>query len=348
MKNQLILVLCLMTFGFIQAQDPDQNEIQEKDLELIADSLLAQLEFTKENFIKSSANKACSCIDSISLFNKTSKEVSGEIGGCINKEVSGYLLSTNFMGAIMNSALTLNDSMEEPRSITINIGEPDENSEEFQSAYFELERFLLENCEYIRSKVSGNNKLVENSLSENLAASTLYNKGNREFAEEEYDKAIKSFKKAVKIDPSFAFAWDNLGLAYRKTQRYKKAIKSYEKSIEIDPTGLTPRQNLAIVYNYTKDFNKAIEVYKGMAEIDDTNPEVYYGIAMIQIAHKQDYIKALKNMCIAYNLYIAQNSPYRSHAEEMISTIYGYMKEQNKEKQFHEILNSYGLSPETK
>lgn len=346
MKTQFIVVLSLMTLGFLQAQNQDQNQIQEESIELNADSVLAQFESQKEDITESSADDACNCIDSISLFNKTSKEVSGEIGDCINKEVSSYLLRANLLSAIMNSALMLNDSTEEPKSMTINIGEPDENSKEYEEAYFKLERYLFENCEHVKGKVAENNKLAENSISTNMAAITLYEKGNREFAAEEYDKAIKSFKQAVKIDPDFAFAWDNLGLAYRKTERYKKAITAYEKSIEIDPTGLTPRQNLAIVYNYTGDYNKAIEAYESMAEIDDTNPEVYYGIAIIQLAHKQDHVKALKNMCIAYNLYTEQNSPYRSDAEKMISTIYAYMKGQNKEKQFNKILSTYGLSPE--
>jgi cytochrome c-type biogenesis protein CcmH/NrfG len=39
-------------------------------------------------------------------------------------------------------------------------------------------------------------------------------------------------KKAVQ-DPEFAFAWDNLGISYRRLNNYDKAIDAYSKSIAI-------------------------------------------------------------------------------------------------------------------
>jgi cytochrome c-type biogenesis protein CcmH/NrfG len=36
-------------------------------------------------------------------------------------------------------------------------------------------------------------------------------------------------------DPEFAFAWDNLGISYRRLNNYDKAIDAYSKSIAIDP-----------------------------------------------------------------------------------------------------------------
>ena len=210
MKKHLIFIASLFTLGYAQAQ-----EIVEGDtLEINADSLLANLDIKREDFITEFANNACNCIDSISLFNKTSKEVSGEIGGCIDKQISPYILSTSLLSALLSAgAETESDSTGKPKEITVNVGEPDKNSSEYQSAYFELERYLFENCEAVKYAVAENNKLEENSMSDNMAALTLYEKGNNEFAAEEYDKAIKSYKEAIKVDENFAFAWDNLGLA---------------------------------------------------------------------------------------------------------------------------------------
>ena len=109
-----------------------------------------------------------------------------------------------------------------------------------------------------------------------------------------------------------------------------------------------PRQNLAIVYSLMEEYDNAINTYKAMAEIDDTNPEVYYGIGSLQLVHQKKYVSALQNMCIAYSLYVEQNSPYRADAEKMINMIGAYMKGQNKTKQFYKILDKYGLAPEEK
>jgi tetratricopeptide (TPR) repeat protein len=52
----------------------------------------------------------------------------------------------------------------------------------------------------------------------------------------------------VKIDPNFAYAYDNMGICYRRLEEYDKAIEAYEKSLKIDPYGTMPLQNLGIVY----------------------------------------------------------------------------------------------------
>ncbi len=334
MKTKIIIVLNVILFGSIQAQD------------INADSLFSKLEFNKETFIIDYADNACNCIDSISLYNKSSANVSEEIGVCISRQLPGYLISIDLLDALSSIEIMKIDSTEESKSIALEITEYDENSEKYQSAYFEIERYLLENCEQVREKVSEDNKEVKSSFSENDAAIILYDRGVREYEAKEFDKAIKSFKKAVKIDSDFAFAWDNLGLAYRHTKQYKKAIKAYEKSIKVDPKGFTPRQNLAIVYTYLKDYDKAIEAYENLAKIDDSNPEVYYGIGIIQCTYKEQFEKALRNMCIAYTLYVKQNSPYRSDAEKAINMIFSHMSKQNQEELFYEILEKYGLTPQ--
>jgi hypothetical protein len=48
-------------------------------------------------------------------------------------------------------------------------------------------------------------------------------------------------------------------------------------------------------------------------------------------------------MCKAYNIYVAQKSPYRSDAEQVIKNIYGQMKKENKEDQFNKILKDNNI-----
>jgi tetratricopeptide (TPR) repeat protein len=147
----------------------------------------------------------------------------------------------------------------------------------------------------------------------------------------------------LKIDPKFAFAWDNIGICYRRLENYDKALEAYQNSLKIDPNGTMPLQNIAIVYQYKKQYDKAIAAYEKLGEIDKDNPEIYYGIGNIYATYLLDYEKGLSNMCKAYNLYIKQKSPFRTDAEKLINGIYREMKLQGKEARFAEILKENNI-----
>ena len=59
--------------------------------------------------------------------------------------------------------------------------------------------------------------------------------GNEFFALENYDDAIKSYDKALELDPEYASALVNKGSALYKLGLYHDAIADYDKAIRIDP-----------------------------------------------------------------------------------------------------------------
>ena len=295
----------------------------------------------KDTLLAESAANACKCIDSIRIYNKARAEVAKEIHRCIAEQVSSYQL----MAQLMNIDL-LNDSIENKNgkkeiNISLNV---DENSPAFKESYYEIERYLMAHCPVLKEKIAANEKQSDKSFSANPDAQNFYSKGLDESKADNHKKAIKYFEKAVKIDPEFAFAWDNMGLAYRKLGEYDKALECYKKSLEIDPGGAMPLQNTAIVYQYKKEYQLAIETYEKLAALDKQNPEIYYGIGQIYATQLKDPEKALPFMCQAYNLYIEQKSPYRTDAEKLIQFIYSEMKKGNKEERFNEILKEHNIS----
>ncbi len=293
----------------------------------------------KKAFLKDFAEKACSCIDSIPTYNASNKELSEKIHDCIDKQVVSYQM----ISKIFEASEVKEDSTKKTVNITINT---DSDSEDYKRYYYKMERYLMKNCIALKRRIGTNNKKNEKSVSDNPEAVKWYNKGSVESENNHFEKAIKYYKKAVKLDPNFAFAWDNMGLTYRKMKKYKKAIMAYNKSLEIDPKGKTPLQNIAVVYVYTKEYDKAIEAYNKLAKLDNKNPEVYYGIGTVYFLYKKDNEKGLQNMCKAYNLYVEQKSPYRTDAEKIINHIYVEMKKNGKEKRFNEILKENHIAVE--
>jgi tetratricopeptide (TPR) repeat protein len=296
---------------------------------------------TSEALLKRLSENGCKCVDSINTYNKTKVEVSQEISKCIDAQTGAYQIFSKLtnLDELSKDAEVVDGKKQVNISIDVN-----ENSDDYKKYYYEIEREMMANCASLKSKMASNEKQSAKSFSDNQKASEFYSKGLKEAKNENFEKAAEYFEKAVKEDPEFAFAWDNLGINYRRLKKYDEAINAYKKSLEIDPNGLMPLQNIAIVYQYKQEYSKAIEAYEKLKEIDKNNPEVYYGIGNIYATNLNNLEKGLENMCKAYNMYIEQKSPYRTDAENMISVIYGLMKKQGKEEEFNKILKANHIS----
>lgn len=299
-----------------------------------------EIDLSSEKLFEELADNACLCVDSIDTFDKHKEEVNQEINTCIDEATVAYQMGSKLMDIGDLEDLEGNSDTIEV-NIDINI---DKNSEEYKKYYYELERYMMDSCSSLKDKVNNYEKLSEHSLSENEKAIDYYTKGLDEMQEENYEEAVDYFQKAVNEDPQFAFAWDNLGLSYRKLDEFDEAIEAYETSLEIDPYGKMPLQNIAVAYQYKEEYKKAIKAYKRLGEIDKENPEIYYGMGHVYVVNLQDYEKGLDNMCKAYNIYVEQKSPYRADAEKMINHIYSEMKKQGNEEKFNEILEDNNIS----
>jgi tetratricopeptide (TPR) repeat protein len=295
--------------------------------------ILSQLKMDTTIFLKDAADKACKCIDSINNRDNTTKEVSAKIASCIDKEVSMYQLMLQ-----MNRTLF---SGNKNNTIYIN----DKDSKAYKLGYFEIERRLRDSCNALTALLRSNEKQSDKSASDNSLAIKEYNKGVEFIKTEDYKKALPYFKKAVTIDPQFAFAWDNVGICERNLGNYDEAIVAYNASLAIDPLGTTPLHNLPVAYEFKKEYTKAIEAYERLFKIYPNDPESFYGAGRIYFGYLKNDEKALQNMCKAYNLYVSENSPYRVDAEKMINYIFTQMKKDGKEETFNKILKENKINP---
>jgi Flp pilus assembly protein TadD len=56
-------------------------------------------------------------------------------------------------------------------------------------------------------------------------------------------EAAFRWQQAVELDPTYAEAWNNLGIGYEQLGRFDDARKAYEKALEIDPANTFIRNN---------------------------------------------------------------------------------------------------------
>jgi len=88
-------------------------------------------------------------------------------------------------------------------------------------------------------------------------ADQLNNLGQRYQERGEYLKAIDSYKKAIKMRPSFYSAYNNMAVCYGKLGQLREAEEALKKTIEIKPDDFYAMNNLAVTYIKTGRMDEA-------------------------------------------------------------------------------------------
>lgn len=259
--------------------------------------------------ILAASNDACECISGIDT---ESADKNKNIKECILKSLNG-----------------------------IESGKED-SSKELEMNYKIVENYLVQHCKPLKDLAFTENKKFKFASSDNVLAQLAYDDGMEYINEGDIENAIIKFSKAVEIDPKFAFAWDNLGISYRKNQQYDKAIAAYLKSLEIYPEGRLPLLNIAIACNLNKQYDEAVKYYNRFIKIYSEDPEGYYGLGLILYTQNQEEA-GLDHLIRAYTIYTAQNSPYRADAAKKIGYMYKDLKNQQRLDLFHKVADKYNL-----
>ncbi|CAA2990970.1 tetratricopeptide repeat domain-containing PYG7, chloroplastic-like isoform X2 [Olea europaea subsp. europaea] len=71
------------------------------------------------------------------------------------------------------------------------------------------------------------------------------------------DKGIAQFENAVKLQPGYVTAWNNLGDAYEKTKDLKSALKAFEEVLLFDPNNKVARPR-------RDSLKEKVKMYKGV------------------------------------------------------------------------------------
>lgn len=71
------------------------------------------------------------------------------------------------------------------------------------------------------------------------------------------EKAISQFKNAVKLQPGYVTAWNNLGDAYEKINDLKSALKAFEEALLFDPNNKIARPRRDAL-------KEKVDMYKGV------------------------------------------------------------------------------------
>jgi Flp pilus assembly protein TadD len=70
-----------------------------------------------------------------------------------------------------------------------------------------------------------------------------------------WQEALYRWERASQLDPGYAAAWNNLGIAYEHVGVFDKAREAYEKALDLDPDNINIQQN----YDLFREINDRIQ-----------------------------------------------------------------------------------------
>ena len=93
--------------------------------------------------------------------------------------------------------------------------------------------------------------------------------GHINFDNQQHERAIEAYEKALAIEPSNAPVLTDLGVMYRRINKPREAIKRFDQAIAADPQLEQPRFNKGIVLMHDlKDKEGAIEAWEGLLAVN--------------------------------------------------------------------------------
>jgi len=135
-------------------------------------------------------------------------------------------------------------------------------------------------------------------------ADAFYNKGMALSATSKFTEAITSFDKAIEINPYYADAFYNKGMALSATSKFTEAIFSYEKTLEIDSDNVKALNGKSwiLANQFPTRINEALETIKRALGIDPTDIDILYTYGFIM-----EHLGSYKESVSIYNHILKQD-----------------------------------------
>jgi superkiller protein 3 len=110
---------------------------------------------------------------------------------------------------------------------------------------------------------------------------------------EDYDNALLNLNKAIALKKDYAYAYQEIGYAYKKKEKFADAETALKKSIALKPDYAMAYKQLGDVYSKQKRNAEAIEAYKTCYSYDNKSEEACYQIGYLNNG-EGNYVLALE------------------------------------------------------
>lgn len=114
-----------------------------------------------------------------------------------------------------------------------------------------------------------------------LTAAQYAQEGLEFSSDKQYDKAVESFKQAIKLNPNLAVAYHGLGTAYINMGRVGDAIEPMRTAARLDPDNAIIHLNLGITYANLRRPDEAIAELNTAKQLSPNDARIYVEIGNV-------------------------------------------------------------------
>ncbi len=125
------------------------------------------------------------------------------------------------------------------------------------------------------------------------SSETHSNRGLVELAKGERREAVKSFRKAIEIDPKNAVAGANVGALYVQEKDYNKALLALDIAVKNGVRDYKTMNNYAISLTGTGKTKEAADIYEKILKENPSQKEVMLNYSILLIEEMQKYKEGL-------------------------------------------------------
>lgn len=99
-------------------------------------------------------------------------------------------------------------------------------------------------------------------------ARSYFNQGEEYSKKGNWSLAIQAYLQAVRLDPKFVEAWNNLGFCYRKVQQFDQAFAAYKQALDLKPDYPNAHEYMARTYLALGNKDAAMREYEILKRLD--------------------------------------------------------------------------------
>ena len=112
-----------------------------------------------------------------------------------------------------------------------------------------------------------------------------YNRGNAYLSKGDYESAIRDFDKAIGLNPRMAAAYNNRGSVYNRRGEHERAIRDFDQAIELNPRYAKAYNNRGLAYIGQGNYERAIRDFERVIKLNPGNAKAYDNLAWILATH---------------------------------------------------------------
>ncbi|MBF0194184.1 MAG: tetratricopeptide repeat protein [Magnetococcales bacterium] len=131
-----------------------------------------------------------------------------------------------------------------------------------------------------------------------------------------FKNAVESFKKAISFKPDYAFAYSNLGAAQKELGDLTQAVLSYKKALAIQPEYAQAYSNLGLALKEQGDMDAGIKNLQKAVEIKPDYADARHNLSLMELVNG-DFINGWKNYSWRWKIDQFDFKRYDKHKQKL-------------------------------